>query len=120
MKRIHTAIAAIALVAISCQTEDIGTSNPATEAGSQEIAFPDQDSGFITAYVDGQEVYGRPVISSSGKKLLAIGADQLFEYSLTPQKAVFEPGGTNFEAGKNFVLSANGCFGFFGIAAYNK
>ncbi len=94
MKRIHTAIAAIALVAISCQTEDIGTSNPATEAGSQEIAFPDQDSGFITAYVDGQEVYGRPVISSSGKKLLAIGADQLFEYSLTPQKAVFEPGDT--------------------------
>ncbi len=28
-------------------------------------------------------------------------------------KAVFEPSGTNFEARKNYVLSANGCFGFF-------
>lgn len=29
------------------------------------------------------------------------------------REAIFEPGGTNFEASKNFVLSANGCFGFF-------
>lgn len=29
------------------------------------------------------------------------------------REAVFEPSGTNFEAQKNFVLSANGCFGFF-------
>jgi len=29
------------------------------------------------------------------------------------REAVFEPGGTNIEALKNYVLSANGCFGFF-------
>jgi predicted metalloprotease with PDZ domain len=29
------------------------------------------------------------------------------------REAVFEPGGTNFEALKNYVLSANACFGFF-------
>jgi len=29
------------------------------------------------------------------------------------REAVFEPSGTNIEAHKNYVLSANGCFGFF-------
>ncbi|MFT5647920.1 MAG: putative metalloprotease with PDZ domain [Aureispira sp.] len=29
------------------------------------------------------------------------------------REAIFEPGGTNFEALKNYVLSANACFGFF-------
>ncbi len=34
-------------------------------------------------------------------------------WDATVKTPVFEPAGTNFQAGKNFVLNQNGCFGFF-------
>lgn len=48
-----------------------------------------------------------------GKKIYKISYLIQDSWDADIREAVFEPGGTNFEAGKNFVLSANGCFGFF-------
>lgn len=49
----------------------------------------------------------------AGKKICKISYLIQDSWDAEIREAVFEPGGTNFEAGKNFVLSANGCFGFF-------
>lgn len=48
-----------------------------------------------------------------GKKITRITYRIQDTWDADLREAVFEPSGTNFEAEKNFVLSANGCFGFF-------
>lgn len=49
----------------------------------------------------------------AGKKIYRITYLIQDTWDADIREAVFEPGGTNIEAGKNYVLSANGCFGFF-------
>jgi predicted metalloprotease with PDZ domain len=49
----------------------------------------------------------------AGKKIYKITYLIQDSWDADIREAVFEPGGTNIEAGKNYVLSANGCFGFF-------
>jgi predicted metalloprotease with PDZ domain len=48
-----------------------------------------------------------------GKKITKITYRIQDTWDAELREPVFEPGGTNFEALKNYVLSANGCFGFF-------
>lgn len=50
-----------------------------------------------------------------GKKITRITyqVDDTWDADVRKSDAVFEASGSNFEAGKNFVLCANACFGFF-------
>lgn len=48
-----------------------------------------------------------------GKKITRITYRLQDTWDAELREPVFEPGGTNFEALKNYVLSANACFGFF-------
>ncbi|MGH1339723.1 MAG: peptidase M61 [Aureispira sp.] len=48
-----------------------------------------------------------------GKKITKITYRIQDTWDAELREPVFEPGGTNFEALKNYVLSANACFGFF-------
>lgn len=49
----------------------------------------------------------------AGKKIYRITYLIQDSWDAEVRTPVFEPGGTNIEALKNYVLSANGCFGFF-------
>ncbi len=49
----------------------------------------------------------------NGKKITKITYRIQDTWDAELREPVFEPGGTNFEALKNYVLSANACFGFF-------
>lgn len=49
----------------------------------------------------------------NGKKITKITYRIQDTWDADLRVPVFEPGGTNFEALKNYVLSANACFGFF-------
>ncbi|BDS10621.1 M61 family metallopeptidase [Aureispira anguillae] len=49
----------------------------------------------------------------AGKKIAKITYLIQDSWDAQLREAVFEPSGTNIEALKNYVLSANGCFGFF-------
>ena len=49
----------------------------------------------------------------NGKKIAKITYRIQDSWDADLREPVFEPGGTNFEALKNYVLSANACFGFF-------
>jgi predicted metalloprotease with PDZ domain len=49
----------------------------------------------------------------AGKKIYRITYLIQDSWDAEVREAVFEPGGTNIEALKNYVLSANACFGFF-------
>lgn len=49
----------------------------------------------------------------NGKKITKITYLIQDSWDADLREAVFEPGGTNIEALKNYILSANGCFGFF-------
>ncbi len=51
----------------------------------------------------------------NGKKIAKISykLDDTWDADVHKKDAVFEASGSNFEAGKNFVLCANACFGFF-------
>lgn len=102
----------------SITDKDLTFQFPKIIPGTYEISDYGQFVSSLKAYDKKGREYGVERLDQNtwkimGKKIYKITYLIQDSWDAELRTPVFEPGGTNIEALKNYVLSANGCFGFF-------
>lgn len=105
-------------VPTSITDKDLTFKFPKIIPGTYEISDYGQFVSSLKAFDKKGREYGVERVDQNtwkimGKKIYKITYLIQDSWDAELREAVFEPGGTNIEAQKNYVLSANGCFGFF-------
>jgi len=106
------------IIPASISDKDLTFKFPKIIPGTYEISDYGQFVSSLKAYDKKGREFGVERIDQNtwkiaGKKIYKITYLIQDSWDAEIREAVFEPGGTNIEALKNYVLSANGCFGFF-------
>ncbi|CAA6802175.1 MAG: Putative protease with the C-terminal PDZ domain [uncultured Aureispira sp.] len=106
------------IIPTSISDKDLTFQFPKIIPGTYEISDYGQFVSSLKAYdKKGREFKVERIDQNTwkidGKKVYKITYLIQDSWDAEIREAVFEPGGTNIEALKNYVLSANGCFGFF-------
>lgn len=106
------------ILPLDISDKDLTFKFPKIIPGTYEISDYGQFVSSLKAFDKKGREYGVERVDQNtwkiaGKKIYKITYLIQDSWDADIREAVFEPGGTNIEALKNYVLSANGCFGFF-------